>query len=216
MNTSTRPSRFRPIDAISLSAAFAVATAISGIDPGTLEGKLGLPSSMAGARVGWPFVSRAGEFEKARSWIDKANLYCKLGCRALLGFGTPILVLSGPGVALTTFLSRSMRRRCFRGVGVLTTALSGAMVTVYLVNEYLLRRLSEPMKGYGNNPFSGIWSEIANEVSVAMLAFWVVLALGRRWHAEPHWRDRLGRAIGGAWIVYLFIDAVLSPLWLQF
>jgi hypothetical protein len=58
--------------------------------------------------------------------------------------------------------------------------------------------------------------EIAHEVSVAMLAIWVVLAIGRRWHAEPHWRDRAGRALGGAWIAYWLLDSVLRPLWLGF
>ena len=216
VNRSNPTHQFRFIDGISLAAAFAVAIAIARIDPGTLEEWLGLPPSMAGVRAGWPFASRAGAVEKADSWIESANLYCKLGCKALLRFGTPIVVLSAPGLALATFRGRSMRRRNLRGVGVLTTLISGVMVTIYLVNEYLLRRLSEYFKDYGNNPFSGIWPEIASDVSVAMLAFWVVLALGQRWHAEPHWRDRLGRALGGAWIVYLFFDSVLWPLWLQF
>ena len=91
-----------------------------------------------------------------------------------------------PGVAMAILNGLPRRRRSFRGVGVLTGALGGAMVIIYLANEYLLRHLSTTIKAYGNNPFNGIWREIADEVGVAMLALWVVLALGRRGHAEPN------------------------------
>jgi hypothetical protein len=38
---------------------------------------------------------------------------------------------------------------------------------------------------------------IAGTVAVA----WVVLAVSRRWAAEPSWIDRLGRFLGVSWIV---------------
>ncbi len=36
---------------------------------------------------------------------------------------------------------------------------------------------------------------------LVIVASWTILALGRRWKAEPGWIDRAGRVIGAYWIV---------------
>jgi hypothetical protein len=203
-----------PIDVLMLASALVAAILISRVDPSTLETRLHLPPTMA-ARAGEEAMIKDVRIAGTKglgfqSLINRVRWFLR---DLLKGTGTPILVLITPGVALATYRSRWMfRRRSRRGVGVLTTTIAGAMVVVYLSNEYILRRLSEIWKGYGNNPLSFVWREIAEQVSVAILAMWIVLAIGRRWRAEPHWRDRLGRALGMAWIGYWFVNVILSPL----
>jgi hypothetical protein len=216
MSRINQSPRFGLADACAVAVALASAIAISRISPITLERSLGLPQTVAVVQQEWPWVWSWPNIEEGASWIEHANLLSKRSCQFVLSVGTPVLVLSAPGLALATIRGRPLRRRSIRGVGVLTTVISGLMVIGYLVNEYVLRMLSGYFNSYGNNRITGIWREIAHEVSVAVLAMWVVLALGRRWHAERHWRDRLGRALGGLWITYSFFDAVLSPLWLKF
>jgi hypothetical protein len=146
-----------------------------------------------------------------KAWIESLRSFC----RGTLELGTPVLVLVAPGIALATNRGLGPAKRSRRGPGVLTSIISGSLVVVLLISDYLLRRCSGFLGGYGNNPFDSVWREIADQVSVAVLALWIVLAIGQRWHAEPHWRDRHGRALGWAWIVYWFLASVLSPLWLQ-
>lgn len=205
-----------PVDLMLVLGALVFAIVVSQCKPGATEAWLGLPSSMRSSHDPHAVLKRRWEDESAKSGFRPWVAALKWGlCEMLVA--TPILVLVTPGVALATYRNRLMfRRRNNRGVGVLTTAIAGGMVVVYLANDYVLRRLSPHFHSYGNNQFSRVWREVADHVSLAILALWVVLALGRRWHAEPHWRDRLGRALGAAWIGYWFLDEVLSPLWLVF
>lgn len=200
-----QPSRWPTfLDGLILVSVLLGAIAVSRIDPHAIESRLGLPPTSIP-----PFASAMPKPDAP--W----TAWTKWLLRGALLSGTPILVLITPGIAVATFRTRSMyRKRSFRSVGVLTTAITGPMIVVYLINDLVLRRLSETLGGYGNNVIWGIWSEIADQVAVAVLALWIVLALGRRWHAEPHWRDRLGRALGIAWFAYLILAGILAPLWL--
>jgi hypothetical protein len=202
-------------DGLLLCAAIAAALAVAWVPPRVLEARLGLPPTQFSAP---PSVSELGRMETReaeKQGSDSLTLRVKWVLRGVLQFGTPVLVLLAPGLGLAIHGSRRMfRRRSHRGVGVLTATIAGAMAVFYLVNEYALRRLQPVLRGYGDNPLPGIWREIADQISVSILALWIVLALGRRWHSEPHWRDRLGRALGYAWVGYWFLDGVLSPLWL--
>lgn len=204
------------IDALLLFAAIVAALEVAWSDSHVLEARLGLPRTQFSSPPTLSELGRREAKEAEQSGSDSVAVRLKWALRGALLFGTPVLVLLAPGVALATHRDpRMFRRRSHRGVGVLTTTLAGAMAALYLVNEYVLRRLEPVLQGYGNNPFPGVWREMADQISVSIVALWIVLALGRRWHAEPHWRDRLGRALGFAWAGYWFVDGVLSPLWLH-
>lgn len=198
--SSSRPRRFGLFDALLLGLATVPVFLVIRLEPPTLEHQLGLPPSpvrsinLRPRPEAWP--------GRVRSVLDR-----------LLEAGAPVLVLISPGTALAVLCNRSTcRLRRVRGVGILTVAITGVMVTICLVNEYVLRRWSTTLQGFMNNPFDLIWREVANQVSVSVLAFWLVLALGGRWRAEPHWRDRLGRVIGLAWIAYWLLNLVWTIL----
>jgi hypothetical protein len=55
---------------------------------------------------------------------------------------------------------------------------------------------------------SGAWIAIGGSVAAA----WVVLALCRRWRAEPGWLDRLGRLLGAAAIGTALLGLVIYRL----
>jgi len=208
-----RPQHLGLIDLLFLVLALVVAVIVARLEARTIEEQLGLAQTTA---AGHPSLKeyRATEGKRLRTgpWSDRIKWFL----REVLSVGTPVLVLLTPGICLATYRSSAMfRQRSRRGVGVLTTAITGTMVVVYLSNEYVLRRFFGSGAGFGHNRLEGIWREIADQVSVATLAFWLVLAVGRRWRAEPHWRDRLGRGLGAAWLCYWFVDGVLSPLWLN-
>ena len=46
---------------------------------------------------------------------------------------------------------------------------------------------------------------IGSEPGIAIAACWVLLALGRRWHPERSWIDRLGRLLGFYWLAMIVI-----------
>lgn len=203
------------VDLLILAAAFAVAIGITWLGPHGLEDLLGLPKTEYVAPFTLAEMEAKRDAEAKAQGSDSITVSAKWALRAVLSFGTPVLVLLAPGLLLASYRSpRMFRRRSHRGVGVLTTTITGIMVPVYLLNEYALRRLQPVLRGYSDNPLPDIWREIADQISVVILAMWIVLALGRRWHAEPHWRDRLGRLMGFGWVGYWVLDGVFSPLWL--
>jgi hypothetical protein len=213
VNSCRQPRRFGPLDALLLAATFAAAIAVSRIDPRTLQDWIGLryDDEVYYVEPRPDLIAREPGPTGFKAWIESLRSFC----RGTLELRTPVLVLVAPGIALATTRGLGPAKRSRRGPGVLTSIISGSMVVVLLTSDYLLRRFSGFLGGYGNNPFESVWREIADQVSVAVLALWIVLAIGQRWHAEPHWRDRHGRALGWAWIVYWFLASVLSPLWLQ-
>jgi hypothetical protein len=50
----------------------------------------------------------------------------------------------------------------------------------------------------------------AQAAGLAVLISWLILQLGGRWRSEASWVDRLGRAIGVAWISVIPIEAALE------
>jgi hypothetical protein len=50
-------------------------------------------------------------------------------------------------------------------------------------------------------------------VPAAVLLAWLVLALTRRWSAEPSWIDRAGRCLGVAWIAMVLLFVVGFVVW---
>jgi hypothetical protein len=54
---------------------------------------------------------------------------------------------------------------------------------------------------------------VAAFAGVAVMGVWLCLAVGRRWRAEPSWVDRLGRALGMAWVAAVPIQISFEILW---
>ena len=59
---------------------------------------------------------------------------------------------------------------------------------------------------------NGTMLGIAGFGGLAVLLSWLTLFLTQRWKAESTWLDRLGRGIGGVWIVALFAVSVAGIL----
>src|SRR5262249_55025534 len=119
----------------------------------------------------------------------------------LVGVAGRLLPFVTLGSAVATFRHRAARsRRALRHVGVLTSALAAIFIAVSLVNEFVLRRFPILQVGYGHNPFDSLWRDLGEDTSLGVVALWWILILGRRWRGAPDWTDRLGRALGAAWI----------------
>jgi hypothetical protein len=56
-----------------------------------------------------------------------------------------------------------------------------------------------PVNVYNSSYFAGS----AFAISAAVAAAWLLLAVGGHWRSEPHWLDRLGRALGTYWIAII-------------
>jgi hypothetical protein len=125
-----------------------------------------------------------------------------------------VLCVTSLGLGAATFRHRAARgRRAFRGPGILATALSVILVEAVLASEYVVRHSAFLARGYGTKfYFHSIWGSIADQAAMAVLAAWVVLALGRAWRPLPCAADRLGRALGGAWLSVLAWTKVVSWL----
>lgn len=54
-------------------------------------------------------------------------------------------------------------------------------------------------------------AEAQEYVGQAVLLVWLTCWAGRRWSAEPSWTDRIGRVLGGLWIVFSLIYALEPP-----
>lgn len=187
--------------AVALAAATAVPRFRDALDPWLGPPPGGFLSAVEVADY------RMGEVAKARGLASKGER----AVGEVLWYGGPALVTLSLGLALVTYRDpRMLRRRSRRGVGVLTTAIAGTLALFYLLNECALRRLGP---AFGTAALSSTFSTAAEAIAVAVAVTWAVLALGRRWHAEPHWRDRLGRAIGSAWVAYWFLGWVVQSLW---
>src|SRR5205823_256298 len=75
---------------------------------------------------------------------------------------------------------------------VIVTHLAG-MAAVWLNDP---QRPARPIAA----PLRSFWYVYRLPVGPAVAAVWLALALGGRWRPERSWVDRLGRAIGWAWI----------------
>jgi hypothetical protein len=49
-------------------------------------------------------------------------------------------------------------------------------------------------------------------VGSAVAVSWIILALSRRWHAEPGWPDRIGRFLGATAIGMALLFAVVHRI----
>jgi hypothetical protein len=119
----------------------------------------------------------------------------------------PFVTLGAAGATFRHLRARS--RRGVRHIGRLTTAVTAIFVGVCLVNEYVLRRFTLLWAGYSHNPFDFLWWNLGADTCLGVVALWCVLAIGRCWRAAPEWTDRLGRAVGIAWVLRAVLGILL-------
>jgi hypothetical protein len=96
--------------------------------------------------------------------------------------------------------------------------LSAAPVMSILITRHWLAWAIERALGYPGltlsafalGPSSWFPGSSAQAAGTAVVASWLILRLGGRWRGEPGWVDRLGRAIGVAWIATIPIESALE------
>ncbi|MFO0959915.1 MAG: hypothetical protein U0800_21180 [Isosphaeraceae bacterium] len=77
---------------------------------------------------------------------------------------------------------------------------------VYLDPSQILEMYREPDPRWVHDLFG----PTNQGIGYAVLAAWIILILGGRWRPEPGWIDRLGIALGSAWIVRSLADSIGS------
>jgi hypothetical protein len=201
------PPRFRWIDAAILAASVGLGLAAWGIGPRRLETALGLGGTQA------EFETMLALNPQMRPPAVTLPQRIARGRHAAVGFGSVVFPFATLGAALATFRHRANRSsRSLRRPGVNTTAVAAILVAVVLVSEWLLRRFRWLETGYSHNPFALEWWQHGTSISLAVTALWAVLALAGRWRPAREWPDRLGRAIGGCWVVYAILAVLLAYL----
>jgi hypothetical protein len=97
---------------------------------------------------------------------------------------------------------RPSRRHLFMRPGFVACAIASAMMVFLCLDEYrqfvfAYRSLMAP------NVQHLVALNYRISVSFATAALWVLMAACGRWHAEPSWIDRAGRAVGTLWIILI-------------
>jgi hypothetical protein len=124
-----------------------------------------------------------------------------------------VLSVLSLGSALATFRRpRSLGRRPLRRIGVLTTLLAAVLVLGICINEYLLRGVFQSILGPYLRMIFMFWNRLGTTIGFAILAAWIAAALSGTWRARNDAWDRLGLAIGGAWLLFLGYRQFISPL----
>lgn len=212
MTTHKRPAaRLSPIDSCILALSVMLGVWVSAVGPTYLEEVLGLGSTQA------EFARERAFFARERKGLNQelqaeSTIARLIQWRLLMVHWVdhmlPVVTL---GAAAATFRHRTFRtHRGLRGIGVLTTAVSSLLISVSIANEFVLRRFPALQHGYSHNAFDFLWFDLCSDVSVAVVAAWTVLAVGRRWRSVPEWSDRLGRALGFAWVLFAVIAVLLQ------
>jgi hypothetical protein len=114
-------------------------------------------------------------------------------------------------LALRLRRPRPRLRRLTRQPGMVAGAAAAVVLSIRMVNIGIMLGVYAAwvpetpvlavLENYGELPY------IPAEVGCAVAAAWVVQGLSGRWHAEPSWLDRAGRALGFFWI------AMIPPSW---
>ena len=138
----------------------------------------------------------------------------------------PVLVAGTlAAVALRLRRPRPPRRRLFREPGFLACATVTAVLALRALSAALRLAGSRPLSEWG--PFLRdlparllLWNVllspfplgIMTEAGLAVGAVWGAFWLGGRWRPERFWLDRLGRALGLAWLAV--VPLAVGWLWL--
>ena len=199
--------RFGRVDALILAASIAGATWLATSDPKLVEATLGLADTQAQleadslrakARPDYREPPPVARLERVRRAVVDAG-----------GWVLPCLTL---GVAAATFRHRECwSRRALRRVGVLTSAIAGIIVAWLFLGDLAFRWAWPYGYGSGHLPLGFVlFYTVGTDASLATTALWGVLAIGGRWKGVPEWPDRLGRAVGWAWVAYAVLGVLLQ------
>jgi hypothetical protein len=136
------------------------------------------------------------------------------------------VVLGWPVVAMWTFAVVVLRlrrprprgRRLFAPPGVAACVVAAGVVmmeAVYTASLSIPNFFRAPLPGtlaglaedgrVRQMTYWTIHAVVENSVGFAVLAWWVALALARRWRPERGWIDRAGLAVGGLWIALVVL-----------
>ncbi len=173
-------SRFTILDAMILVAATAAGIALlraTGFGVKELQIWMSRPGITAGMR----------KFE-----LIQYGLSVPLPCLTTWTFAFLILRLRQP---------RPHMRRLFRQPGII--ACSAAALAVSIEAGWILSLLATRSRFI---QLETVFVGYAQQVSFSVAGAWLTLALSGRWKSETSWIDRLGRALGFAWIVTTIIS----------
>ena len=155
------------------------------------------PGAPAGWIFTWPIAPSGGGYASKRWMIPVAErLLPLLPCLATWSAAVVVIRLVPP---------RPRRRRLVCQPGLV----AAAVVTVTLLIESALLMASAKIDGrFGRSSPSDVATFGANgfvmlghHAGWAVAASWLTLAFIGRWRSEASWIDRLGRALGFAWIL---------------
>lgn len=183
--------RFRVTDCLLLIAATAVGL---GMSRAILSPEMTLPrvweSASKGLQGGWSLLFLA----QLTAELMTVSLIPSLGAWTL---GCLVLRLMRP---------RPPWRRCSRQPGGMACLIAMAAVAVSTALSVTARGLSS--ERYDDEAWLG-WQIMIGSIAVGVAIFWcwATLLLSGRWRSEPSWVDRLGRLLGGLWLVVTLIYA---------
>ena len=198
------------IDSLIVLMSIALGIWASSSNPAKLEAALGLGSTQAGFERAIGERRRPIQAEHDRIPRVNPSLVQLTTLRfAIIRWAEHIIPLATLGVATATFRHQEFRNPPqFSLDWRFNDSNRRRATTVSLANEFVLRRFPSLVLGYRHNSFESLWQELGVDVSLGVVSLWAVLAVGGRWRAAPIWPDRLGRAVGVAWVLI----AVLSDL----
>lgn len=133
-------------------------------------------------------------------------------------------VLVVPGVSALTLACLLMRvrgprpdrGRLSRQPGFMACLAAAPVIALAVVVVLAVRALTDPDGPHLMQRVLEAISFGSIQAGAAVVWCWATLAVGGRWAAEPTWVDRLGRVLGGAWILLaVFYGSVIAWIWLS-
>ena len=156
---------------------------------------------------------RVGDVELEFTFRDRSPTRVLASLWVWISAALPLPAIATPTVlGLRLRRPRPRRARLARQPGLVACIAALVAMASWSVGAVIEWSFLDGVQPHGFGPrlesFLGIsfWagsSAWAPGPGVAVTAAWVVLVLGGRWRAEPVWIDRLGRIVGGSWMVVL-------------
>jgi hypothetical protein len=108
-------------------------------------------------------------------------------------------------------------RRLVRQPGFAACCAIAAVLVLGFIEGLMWVVFRDVQKGQGDSwPFQQLWEiGVGYRGPFVVAGAWLLLALTGRWRAEKSWVDRLGRALGAVWVVWLPIH-LLEPWLLRY
>ena len=154
-----------------------------------------------------------------------------IGRAASLWTMTGVPLLAAWTIALLTLLALPRRYRpnlddVLRRPGATACGAAAAAIAISLIHAIaFLSALVNRSSRVGSPPFGQLIHTFNPQFlftvsfdfgapGLAVAAAWSLQVLNGRWHSEPNWLDRAGRAVGWAWIILMVIYPwILSVEW---